>query len=432
MYCWNDCTIGDFEILEKVGRRVMYKYEELNLSEILGDPGIDPESAEVLYAIAQCYRLGKGVEVDVQKYKEILQNAAYMGSEIAVEEWKALTEQEKTVSDSGEVKVQRNFPDLPIDELMDLAGADDIEACCEVYRRYGKEESRYLIHAAELIDQGNHSLSKEKCQKILEMLAAYYLDNRIDLDKGMEAYGKAAEIGSAIACWKLAELCKDEQQEMFYAKKAAEVGTIYDIYRYAELLRKKGRRAEADACLAKLLKREDLDEKLKVQIKIQYHTDAEKKEVVQLAWKQIEQPQCKEFLENYYGVNPGRLTEEQLPTIEQAYKLADLHKGESWNGNPWYAWIQWAAQKNYPEAIQEINQERKRIEEEKRKIQQAIEEAKRKNKEEQEEKKKTERKKEIQRVMSVVLNYAILFILMKKRRFNRLFSKHNNFIKSPC
>ena len=39
---------------------------------------------------------------------------------------------------------EKNLKYLPIDELMDLAGTDDIKACCEVYRRYGIEESRYL------------------------------------------------------------------------------------------------------------------------------------------------------------------------------------------------------------------------------------------------------------------------------------------------
>ena len=48
----------------------MYKYEEMDFNEILADPEIDPENAEVMYAIAQCYRQGKGVEADAQKYVE--------------------------------------------------------------------------------------------------------------------------------------------------------------------------------------------------------------------------------------------------------------------------------------------------------------------------------------------------------------------------
>lgn len=91
-------------------------------------------------------------------------------------------------------------------------------------------------------------MNKEECQKILETLADHYLNNEKDTEKAMEAYGKSAELGSAAACWKLVELCADEQQKMFYAKKAANIGSDKDMYRYAEILRKDGRRAEADAC----------------------------------------------------------------------------------------------------------------------------------------------------------------------------------------
>ncbi len=359
----------------------MYKYEEMNLRELMSNDTLDPESAEVLYAIAQSYRLGKGTEVDMELYKKSLEGAADAGSEMAKKE---LLSMENELSDeSAEEDVsekQKNLKDIPIDELMDLAEADDIRACCEVYRRYG--ERKFIVHAAELIDQGNHSLSKEECQKVLETLAAYYLDAEKDIKKAMEAYGKAAELGSAAACWKLSDLCKGEQQKMFYAKKASEVGNDYDIYRYAEILRKGGRRAEADACLAKLLKKADLDEMLKVQIKMHHHTEDEEKEVAQLAWSHVEEPLCKEFLEDYYGTDPAKLSEDQLPTEEQAYKLADMHRGVHWNGNPWYAWMQWAAERGNQKAIAEIQAEeeiraREREEQERRAEQLRIEQERR-------------------------------------------------------
>ena len=365
----------------------MYRYEELNLRELMSDDTLDPESAEVLYAMAQCYRLGKGTEVDMELYKKSLEGAADAGSEMAKKE---LLSMENELSDEsaeeGVPEKQKNLKDIPIDELIDLAGADDIKACCEVYRRYGKEESRYLMHVAELIDQGNHSLNKEECQKVLETLAAYYLDSERNIAKGMEAYGKAAELGSAAACWKLAELCTDEQQKLFYAKKASEVGNDYDIYRYSEVLRKNSRRAEADACLAKLLKKADLDETLKIQLKMHHHTEAEEKEVAQLAWRHVEEPLCKEFLENYYGTDPVELSEDQLPTEEQAYKLADMHRGVRWNGNPWYAWMQWAAERGNQKAIAEIQAEeesraREREEQERREEQLRIEQEQRREQE---------------------------------------------------
>ena len=360
----------------------MYKYEEMDFNEILADPEIDPENAEVMYAIAQCYRHGKGVEADAQKYAEMLQNAADAGSEMAKEEMASLEGEPEKQAEEGEPEVEKDLTKLPMDELMDLVHEDDIRACCEVYRRYGKEESRYLMHAAELIDQGNHSLSKEECQKVLETLAEHYLNDKKDIERAVEAYGKAAELGSAAACWKLAELCGNEQQELYYTKKASEIGTEHDTYRYSELLRKQGRRAEADACLAKLLKKPDLDEALKVRIKIQNHTDADSEEIAQLAWRHMEEPLCKEFLEDYYGTDPARLSEDQLPTEEQAYKLADMHRGARWDGNPWYAWMQWAAERGNEKAIAEVQEEaeireREREEQERRAEQLRIEQERR-------------------------------------------------------
>ena len=368
----------------------MYKYEEMDFNEILADPEIDPENAEVMYAIAQCYRHGKGVEADAQKYAEMLQNAADAGSEMAKEEMVSLEGEPEKQAEEGEPEVEKDLTKLPMDELMDLVHEDDIRACCEVYRRYGKEESRYLMHAAELIDQGNHSLSKEECQKVLETLAEHYLNDKKDIERAVEAYGKAAELGSAAACWKLAELCGNEQQELYYTKKASEIGTEHDTYRYSELLRKQGRRAEADACLAKLLKKPDLDEALKVRIKIQNHTDADSEEIAQLAWRHMEEPLCKEFLEDYYGTDPARLSEDQLPTEEQAYKLADLHRGVRWNGNPWYAWMQWAAERGNEKAIAEVQAEdeiraREREEQERRAEQSRIEQEQRRAKEREQE-----------------------------------------------
>ena len=372
----------------------MYKYEEMNLRELMSNDTLDPESVEVLYAIAQCYRLGKGTEVDMELYKKSLEGAVDAGSEMAKKE---LLSMENELSDeSAQESVsekQKNLENLPIDELMDLAEADDIRACCEVYRRYG--ERKFIVHAAELIDQGNHSLSKEECQKVLETLAAYYLDAEKDIKKAMEAYGKAAELGSAAACWKLSDLCKDDQQKMFYAKKAADVGNDKDVYRYAEILREKGRRAEADACIAKLTKKEDLDELVKAHIKIQNSTVSRLGEIIPIAWKYKDDPQCRKVLEEYYGTYPSRPSEGQLPTAEQAYELADIHRGTGWNENPWYAWMEWAAEKEYPKAILEVNLEKKRREEEK-------EERQRKQQEEEQKRaerlrREEERKREVER-----------------------------------
>ena len=348
----------------------MYRYEEMNLRELMSNDTLDPESAKVLYAMAQCYRLGKGTEVDMELYKKSLEGAADAGSEMAKEELQTLENQPEEKAEENEPEVQKDLTKLPMDELMDLVHEDDIKACCEVYRRYGKEESRHLIHAAELIDQGNHSLTKEECQKVLETLAAYYLDSERDIAKGMEAYGKAAELGSAAACWKLAELCTDEQQKMFYAKKAADLGSDKDVYHYAEILQEKGRVAEADACFAKLMKKTDLDENVKVQIKVRHHTDEEIEEVVQLAWNYTDEKVCRDFLTEYYGPSYVKeaLGEGKNITADQAYQLAMWNKGDGWAQGDgvywwptdWYKWLTLAAKKGSAEALFEVRKQCKK------------------------------------------------------------------------
>ena len=345
----------------------MYRYEEMNLRELMSNDTLDPESAEVLYAMAQCYRLGKGTEVDMELYKKSLEGAADAGSEMAKEELQTLENRPEEKAEENEPEVQKNLTKLPMDELMDLVHEDDIRACCEVYRRYGKEESRHLIHAAELIDQGNHSLNKEECQKVLETLAEYYLNAEKDNKKAMEAYGKAAELGSAAACWKLAELCADEQQKLFYAKKAADLGSNKDVYHYAEMLWEKGRVAEADACFAKLMKKTDLDESLKVLIKAQYHTDAEIEEVAHLAWNHTDEKVCRDFLTEYYGPSYAKaLDEGKNLTSDQAYQLAMWNKGEGWASlteygrlepTCWYEWLTFAAKKGSDKAFIEAKKQ---------------------------------------------------------------------------
>ena len=400
----------------------MYKYEEMNLRELMSNDTLDPESAEVLYAIAQCYRLGKGTEVDMELYKKSLEGAVYAGSEMAKKELLCMEIElsDESAQESVSEK-QKNLEDLPIDELMDLAEADDIRACCEIYRRYG--ERKFIVHAAELIDQGSHSLSKEECQKVLETLAAYYLDAEKDIKKAMEAYGKAAELGSAAACWKLSDLCKDDQQKMFYAKKAADVGNDKDVYRYAEILREKGRRAESDACIAKLTKKEDLDELVKAHIKIQNSTVSRLGEIIPIAWKYKDDPQCRKVLEEYYGTYPSRPSEGQLPTAEQAYELADIHRGTGWNENPWYAWMEWAAEKEYPKAILEVNLEKKRREEDK-------EEHQRKQQEEEQKRaerfrREEERKREVERQQAEEHRKAELR-RVKQEEYRREFESRKN------
>ena len=61
----------------------MFKYEELDYNEIVNNPSIDPDSADAVYAMAQCFKLGKGVQVDENMYFNLLEEAAKLGNEAA-------------------------------------------------------------------------------------------------------------------------------------------------------------------------------------------------------------------------------------------------------------------------------------------------------------------------------------------------------------
>ena len=86
----------------------MYKYEEMNLRDLMSNDTLDPESAEVLYAMAQCYRLGKDTEVNLELYKKSLEGAADAGSEMAKKE---LLSMEKELSDK---KTEESVPESEI------------------------------------------------------------------------------------------------------------------------------------------------------------------------------------------------------------------------------------------------------------------------------------------------------------------------------
>ena len=97
----------------------MYRYEEMNLRELMSNDTLDPESAEVLYAMAQCYRLGKGTEVDMELYKKSLEGAVDAGSEVAKKELLSMENDlsDKKTEDSAPEK-EKNLKYLPIDELI--------------------------------------------------------------------------------------------------------------------------------------------------------------------------------------------------------------------------------------------------------------------------------------------------------------------------
>lgn len=68
----------------------MFKYANYDYESLLhNNDGIDPESADSLYALAQFCRTGKGCQISYEAYRHYLQRAADRGNAKAAEELEA-------------------------------------------------------------------------------------------------------------------------------------------------------------------------------------------------------------------------------------------------------------------------------------------------------------------------------------------------------
>ena len=68
----------------------MFKYANYDYDSLLHNAdGIDPESADALYALAQFCRTGKGCQISYEAYRHYLQRAADRGNAKAAEELEA-------------------------------------------------------------------------------------------------------------------------------------------------------------------------------------------------------------------------------------------------------------------------------------------------------------------------------------------------------
>ena len=97
----------------------MYLYEDMDLDELLDDPEIDPDSADALFAIAQCYRFGKGTDEDEALYRANLNAAAQAGSEDARRELERELSARQAPEEDGRLE------ELPLYQLRRLAEEDD-------------------------------------------------------------------------------------------------------------------------------------------------------------------------------------------------------------------------------------------------------------------------------------------------------------------
>lgn len=185
----------------------MYLYEEMNLDELLDDPEIDPDSADALYAIAQCYRLGKGTDVNEELYRSNLDAAAQAGSEAARQEL-AQSEPAKAAP-AADTSVE----DLPLYQQRRLADEGNPAAILQMaYNSLDMNDAEaalsYLQRAEKHVGESVYTPEEEQTifLELGELFAKAPLENP---QKSAHYYGLAHELGSAQAALVLFRYARD-------------------------------------------------------------------------------------------------------------------------------------------------------------------------------------------------------------------------------
>lgn len=328
----------------------MFQYEDMKLDEILMSPDISLEDPEALYAIAQCYRLGKGTEIDLSAYQNYLQAAAEAGFQIPEKENQQLKhkESEKAEKVSGSLR-QGGIPEMSLEELVNWANQGDMAACFEIYQRCNNEEEEreaisYLKKAVELAETEARDMDYGICREIFLCMGQYYMNGKEkNIEKSIEFYGKAAELGSSEACRVLSDcyrkgigVKKDLEKALGYLSKT--VGEYIDNERYDLALEclQSGHKLKGYAIL------EELQQKFGEKFE---QTGTSVEEAVKTAWEVPKRDEVICFLCDIYGV-PSKMDGIMPPTAEQAWQLAQWQKKDEEKNE----WIEWAAQRGYPQA----------------------------------------------------------------------------------
>ena len=175
----------------------MYLYEEYDLSGLQSSPDVD-DGPDKLYAMAQCFRLGRGVEPDGEMAREYLRMAADAGSEPARRELEG-----QRPAPIPEAPL-RDYSGLDLLALKELEEQEDLGARLELLCRYtaagdlGGAE-RCAGGCARLAMEGRMDLRLRRAA--LEAAGDFYQDR--DRAESRRLYELARELGSDAACGRL-------------------------------------------------------------------------------------------------------------------------------------------------------------------------------------------------------------------------------------
>ena len=298
----------------------MYLYEEMNLDELLDDPEVDPDSPDALYAIAQCYRLGKGTEVSEELYRSNLEAAAQAGSEAAREELArstAVPEAPVSAETVPESPDAAGFSaDLPLYQQRRLAEEGDPGAIFQMAQnslalKDPHAALSYLQRAEKLVGTAVYTPKQE--QQIFLQLAELFSQAPLENpEQSVHYYGLASELGSAEAALVLSRFARtgygcavDPVQADAWLRRAAESGDFSVKYELAlELLESK----PVDAC--SLLDEvahsaEDESLRLRAQVALAYwNTGSIPADEMDNAWKVCDAPEIADLLLRCYQIPP--------------------------------------------------------------------------------------------------------------------------------
>ncbi|MCR5338769.1 MAG: tetratricopeptide repeat protein [Lachnospiraceae bacterium] len=232
----------------------MYQYEELEYEALITDPMIDQDDPQTLYAKARCYRDGKGIEVDMDRYRMLLEVAAESGSEIADAELRQLSEE-----DAVETSEIKDFVSSKDNDISEKAIDMDVQNPLSVEKKdQQKEEIEYKSAGKEYEDRLNNKQGAKLSTLIRE-------HEKGDCYAGLELIRQCGKIGDTAKAEEFLEdleyrlgTMEESERGFFLYRISEEIGNGDPRkIKYLEEARLCGSREAAIALLPVYLKKTD-------------------------------------------------------------------------------------------------------------------------------------------------------------------------------
>ena len=292
----------------------MYKYEELDFNQIINDSNIDMDSPEALYAIARCYRDGKGVEKSEERYQEYLQEAIEQGMEVP-EESNSFGEPEADIPQKSWEQAAFATSD-EIAECEKQAESGNADACLALYE-FCREIDDAMAETYIQMAQDNASGADAKMQQRIYIAAAEWYEEEEKYSWALDSYKRAVESGSIDACWDVCRYYENEGDSAerrdkleYYRGKIIEFGTNEELFRLAMIYKDENALVKALGLLERVYQNVSDDTDLKTDCLLEmiqlaparYPADR----AVSVLWDVADREDVCEKLTQIYGTDPNQ------------------------------------------------------------------------------------------------------------------------------